>query len=343
MTRRSGDQGEDRGGRGGRRDSCRARHRPRRAGQARPPAVAVSFDRIAAFTPASADPRLAAAFAGRGAAIDDFKFTPAAAKGRPSQIRVAVRAARRWRRRRAAPVEVAAAPVATALDRRQLQPRRRGRLEAVRALRRRRQGRRAPIPRSATARARWSASAITSTSSPAGSRSAPIAATAASPRCRSPTMSRSTSARAYNLNRRIARHRRRPLPRRPGPPRRRSPTSAATARPSTSAPPSILSDRGRRIGRHPGDFSELMTVSVSHASIAGPAVKPAAIAARPRSHPFRPARSPARRRSAPGERRVQPERRRAGMRRASRTPATRRRGRRRAPPAASSRDHGPTG
>ena len=84
------------------------------AGKARPPAVAFSFDRIATFTPASADPRLAAAFAGRGAAIETFKFTPAAAKGRPSQIRVAVRA------RGPAPapgraVDVAAAPVTNAL------------------------------------------------------------------------------------------------------------------------------------------------------------------------------------------------------------------------------------
>ncbi len=83
-------------------------------GKTRAPAVAVSFDRITAFTPASADPRLAAAFAGRSAAIEDFKFTPAAAKGRPSQIRVAVRA------RGLAPVsgravDVVAAPVATAL------------------------------------------------------------------------------------------------------------------------------------------------------------------------------------------------------------------------------------
>jgi len=62
------------------------------AGKSRPPAIAISIDRIATFTPASADPRLAAAFAGRGAAAETFRFTPAAAKGRPSQIRVAVRA-----------------------------------------------------------------------------------------------------------------------------------------------------------------------------------------------------------------------------------------------------------
>ena len=58
----------------------------------RPPAVSLSFDRITSFTPASADPRLAAAFAGRSLGLDDFKFTPAPAKGRPSQVRVAVRA-----------------------------------------------------------------------------------------------------------------------------------------------------------------------------------------------------------------------------------------------------------
>ena len=84
------------------------------AGDKRPPAVAVSFDRITAFTPASADPRLAAAFAGRGASIDDFKFTPAAAKGRPSQIRVAVRA-RSVAPTAVRPAEIAAAPVVTAL------------------------------------------------------------------------------------------------------------------------------------------------------------------------------------------------------------------------------------
>ena len=62
------------------------------AGEKRPPAVSISFDKMGSFTPASADPRLAAAFAGRTISLDDFKFTPAAAKGRPSQIRVAVRA-----------------------------------------------------------------------------------------------------------------------------------------------------------------------------------------------------------------------------------------------------------
>ena len=79
----------------------------------RPAAVAISFDRIATFTPASADPRLAAAFAGRSSAIEDFKFTPAAAKGRPSQIRVAVRA-RTTAPVPTRPVEVAAAAPAVA-------------------------------------------------------------------------------------------------------------------------------------------------------------------------------------------------------------------------------------
>ena len=58
----------------------------------RPPAVSLSFNPISSFTPANGDPRLAAAFAHRPLALTDFKFTPAAAKGRPSQIRVAIRA-----------------------------------------------------------------------------------------------------------------------------------------------------------------------------------------------------------------------------------------------------------
>ena len=43
----------------------------------RAPAVAVSFDPISSFTPANADPKLAAALAGKGLALTDFKFTPA--------------------------------------------------------------------------------------------------------------------------------------------------------------------------------------------------------------------------------------------------------------------------
>ncbi len=58
----------------------------------RAPAVALSFDPVSTFTPANADPKLAAALAGKGLALSDFKFTPAPAKGRPSQIRVAIRA-----------------------------------------------------------------------------------------------------------------------------------------------------------------------------------------------------------------------------------------------------------
>jgi hypothetical protein len=83
-------------------------------GKSRPPAVSLSFDRVSTFTPASADPRLAAALAGRGAGVGNFTFTPAAAKGRPSQIRVAVRAGGLTPAPRRA-VEVAAAPTVTAL------------------------------------------------------------------------------------------------------------------------------------------------------------------------------------------------------------------------------------
>ena len=56
----------------------------------KPPAVALSFER--SFTPAQADPRLAAALATRPAFSTDFHFTPAASKRRPSQVRVAIRA-----------------------------------------------------------------------------------------------------------------------------------------------------------------------------------------------------------------------------------------------------------
>ena len=58
----------------------------------RPPAVSLTLSPDFGFTPASADPRLAAAFSGRAPSLGDFKFTPSAAKGRPSQVRVAIRA-----------------------------------------------------------------------------------------------------------------------------------------------------------------------------------------------------------------------------------------------------------
>ena len=58
----------------------------------RPAPVALSFDSLSSFTPANGDPRLAASLAGKNLALSDFRFTPAAAKGRPSQVRVAIRA-----------------------------------------------------------------------------------------------------------------------------------------------------------------------------------------------------------------------------------------------------------
>lgn len=61
-------------------------------GKARPPAITLSTDRISTFTPANADPRLAAEFAGRTPVPGDFKFTPAPSSKRPSQVRVAIRA-----------------------------------------------------------------------------------------------------------------------------------------------------------------------------------------------------------------------------------------------------------
>jgi hypothetical protein len=78
----------------------------------RPAAVSLSFDPISSFTPANADPKLAAALAGRGLSLNDFKFTPAPAKGRPSQVRVAIRA----RTSAPATTQVASAAVAPALN-----------------------------------------------------------------------------------------------------------------------------------------------------------------------------------------------------------------------------------
>jgi hypothetical protein len=62
------------------------------AAKKRPPAIALSFEQISSFTPAYGDTRLAATFANKPLSLTDFKFTPAAAKGRPSQLRVAIRA-----------------------------------------------------------------------------------------------------------------------------------------------------------------------------------------------------------------------------------------------------------
>lgn len=74
----------------------------------RAPAVSLSFDSLTSFTPANADPKLAAALAGKSLSLTDFKFTPAPAKGRPSQVRVAIRA------RVNAPAQVAQASAPTA-------------------------------------------------------------------------------------------------------------------------------------------------------------------------------------------------------------------------------------
>lgn len=78
----------------------------------RPPAISLNFDPISSFTPANADPKLAAALAGKGLALTDFKFTPAPAKGRPSQVRVAIRA----RASAPAPTRVADASLPTAVN-----------------------------------------------------------------------------------------------------------------------------------------------------------------------------------------------------------------------------------
>jgi len=81
----------------------------------RAPAVALSFDPISSFTPANGDPRLAAAFANKPLALTDFKFTPAAAKGRPAQLRVAIRARVGTPARPNDASAISAAPTLTAL------------------------------------------------------------------------------------------------------------------------------------------------------------------------------------------------------------------------------------
>ena len=81
------------------------------ANSKKPPAIALSFDPISSFTPANADPKLAAALGSRGTSLTDFKFTPAPAKGRPSQVRVAIRARASTP---AASTELGSAPAAVA-------------------------------------------------------------------------------------------------------------------------------------------------------------------------------------------------------------------------------------
>jgi hypothetical protein len=80
----------------------------------RAPALTLSFDPVSSFTPANADPKLAAALSGKALALTDFKFTPAAAKNRPSQVRVAIRA------RSFAPARMAEASAPSAIS--QLNP-----------------------------------------------------------------------------------------------------------------------------------------------------------------------------------------------------------------------------
>jgi hypothetical protein len=58
----------------------------------RAPAISFTGQPMMTFTPATADPRLAARLNRGSPSLADFKFTPAAAKSRPSQVRVAIRA-----------------------------------------------------------------------------------------------------------------------------------------------------------------------------------------------------------------------------------------------------------
>ena len=120
------------------------------------------FDRVASFTPATADPQARRGLRRSRQLGDRFQIHARRAKGRPSQIRVAIRARADNRR----PVRPNAPRPAR--DRRadpgQLQSRRSGRLEAVRACPATSPRPGPPASRSAAARARWSASIIRSRS-----------------------------------------------------------------------------------------------------------------------------------------------------------------------------------
>lgn len=61
-------------------------------GAKKPPSRSVSLANVGSFTPAIADPRLAAEFARRGARLGNYKFTPSAATDKNKSVRVAVRA-----------------------------------------------------------------------------------------------------------------------------------------------------------------------------------------------------------------------------------------------------------
>src|SRR5205085_10497260 len=76
------------------------------AGRKKPAPISFSIDAISNFTPATADAKLAAALGNHASSLTDLQFTPAPAKGRPSQVRVAIRA------RADAPVRGAAARAA---------------------------------------------------------------------------------------------------------------------------------------------------------------------------------------------------------------------------------------
>ena len=58
----------------------------------KPNGISLNLGTFSGFTPANADPRLAAQMSRSARSISDFTITPAAAKDRPRQVRVAVRA-----------------------------------------------------------------------------------------------------------------------------------------------------------------------------------------------------------------------------------------------------------
>ena len=231
---------------GGRRAHGRARDRAGRSGQdSARPRSRCRFDRISTFTPASADPRLAGAFAGRGARDRRFQIHPRRRQGPPvAAPRRGPRA--RLRRRRAArsmspPLRStsaltpgAAISLGVAVGWKRFARRRR-----------RRQGRRSPDPaigsrESAVVGVSYNLKKFTGrVAVGGGTQRRPHRRAVAARQCLGRCRRRLQPQPPHRGDRRRA------LPRRAGPRSPRWPTSAATARPSTSAPPSNSSSGQR--------------------------------------------------------------------------------------------------
>ncbi|WP_245409666.1 hypothetical protein [Allosphingosinicella vermicomposti] len=75
------------------------------------PSRSVALANVGSFTPAIADPRLAAEFARRGSRMGAYRFTPSAAADRNKSVRVAVRASGNRQVADRSAVETSASPI----------------------------------------------------------------------------------------------------------------------------------------------------------------------------------------------------------------------------------------